>query len=80
MEYEGCLRFFLVHADNNFTKAVKVTSSTSWKDLKPVLLEKFNLTAGVESGNLVPLLYAVKDNGECEDVHFKTFLTAKFLS
>lgn len=63
MEYEGCLRFFLAHADNNFTKAVRVTSSNTWRSLKPALLEKFNLTDGVQSGKLVPILYAVKDTG-----------------
>ena len=63
VEYEGCLRFFLAHADNNFTKAVRITSSTTWKSLKPDLLEKFNLTEGVQSGKLVPILYAVKESG-----------------
>lgn len=66
VEYEGCLRFFLAHADNNFTKAVRVTSSTTWKALKPTMLEKFNLTEGVQCGKLVPILYAVKDNGRSE--------------
>lgn len=63
MEYEGALRFFLAHAENNFTKAVRLTSSTTWRALKPQLLEKFNLTSGVTSGKLVPILYAVTDQG-----------------
>lgn len=64
IEYEGALRFFLEHGENNFTKAVRLTSSTTWIDLKPQLHEKFNLVAGVESGKLVPILYAVKEIGE----------------
>ncbi|XP_067928285.1 ras-associating and dilute domain-containing protein-like isoform X2 [Watersipora subatra] len=65
IEFEGCLRFFLAHAENNFTKAVRLTSSTTWKSLRPSLLEKFNLVDGVDTGKLVPILYAIRESGEC---------------